>query len=80
MPKHARPQEPVRDLNLGHMTIPQSSIGAAWLTQQTNDREKARKIVEAVAREFLDNEYTRLGDVFFDAFADRVVTALDQRL
>jgi hypothetical protein len=80
MPKHARPQEPVRDLNLGHMTIPQTSSSAAWMTKQANDREKARKIVAEVAREWLGGDSAHLPDVFFEMFADRVVTALDQRL
>jgi hypothetical protein len=80
MPKHARPQEPVRDLNLGHMTLPQTSSGAAWMTKQANDREKARKIVAEVAREWLGSGCAHLPDTFFETFADQVVTALDQRL
>jgi hypothetical protein len=66
--------------NLSHAALPKDSVGGTWLKRQADDREKAQKIVEETARAWLGGDFSHLPDLFFEMFADRVVTALDQRL
>lgn len=67
-------------LYLGHLVIPNVSAAEDWLQRQGNKRDQAREIVIKVAREWLGGDASNLPDVFFEMFADRVVTELDHRI
>ncbi|MFE9525135.1 hypothetical protein [Streptomyces sp. NPDC006631] len=67
-------------LNLGHLAIPNVSTGQEWLKNQGTQREKALQVVEKAAREWLSGDFSYLPDVFFEMFAEKVVTALDHQV
>lgn len=63
-------------MGLGELSIPNVSAGARWLEQEADKRAKAVEIVtEETAKWFGDF----LTQQFYEQFAERVVTALDQQ-
>lgn len=63
-------------MGLGHLALPKSSSGQAWLSLQEQKRQQAADIIEGIAREWLPG----ITPDFYPAFAGHIAAALDQRL
>ncbi len=72
--------EDIRPLYLSHLAIPKDSVGQAWLRLQGEQRKEAVEIVSETAQEWFGSDYAHLPKFFWEAFAERVVAAIDQRL
>ncbi|RZU36033.1 hypothetical protein EV284_3516 [Streptomyces sp. BK022] len=65
-------------MNLGHLAIPHESASQDWLRRQGEKRRAAVEIVAAESKKWW--AVHALPDSFYEQFAERIVTALDQRL
>lgn len=69
--------QPKTTMNLGHLAMSNVSAGGEWLKSQSAQREKAKAVVVDLAKQYFPQS---LPDVLFDAFAERIVTALDHQV